>query len=246
MTQRRIRFPFSLLTLLLVSLVCGGAMVWHSGRHARWAAQLADPGTRDAALYNLLSDPVKPGDHEPGAREKCIVNHVVISPQPGGKPPVYLVFRTSGYKDEVSGPGIPRGHVIAIDSEGRVIPWYFTADWLTDESAIITVAADQPVQCLDIIPVGLSSNDAGVTLLYIVSATPKLDPVLLVAFNRDTDPPETKKWSHQVLDVNGVKEIQLGPKSADGTVDPRARFMWSASENRYTGPSGARPNSSCV
>jgi hypothetical protein len=229
------RLQFSLTTLLLLSVAIGIGMTWWHFRYRRWAAELAVPERRDAALYELLKarrfhNDLPTYDEAPPSLEECKVNHVVASKQPDGGV-VYVVFKAGGFRDD-EGLGKAKGHVIAIDEDGRLLPWYSGANVL--EGDLVDVAANSPVHCIDAIPYSLSRADsAGVVVLYALPITRHLTPALLVAYNRYGEP---ETWTWRCVKQGNTFVIQLGPTNA--TFEPEAEYVWNATLNKYVGPDG--------
>ena len=234
---KRRRWQYSLRTLLILSFVTAGAMMWWFGRYGRWAAELADEKKRDAALFNLLQaqryrDNPLYAEKAEGTQSECKVNHVLVSCPAHGET-IFVVFKASTYKDDQRGPGIPKGHYIIIDSQGRILPLYSGANVMDGE--VFSPSPDAHIQAADRIPYGLA-NGGGVSVLYVVDVSMPAEPLLLVAYNRDGD---KAHWGWRVNKRNGLTEIEFGPQPENGVLQPEVRFTWSPAEHKYTGPEGA-------
>jgi len=223
---------FSLMTLLVLSMIAGGTMTWLSWRHARWARQLADPAQRDEAFFNLLKyqrlhDPDGHRQEIPASLSDCVVNHVVVVPQASG-PPYYLVFRRS---DLQGGPGIAKGHSYLFDSEGFLIPWYWNSNYITGE--VFAIPTGPPLLVVDY------TEYEGINVMYVTELSARHNvPILRVQLRSSGVDDNHLGWQFHIDNSAGEVAIEVQRRKRSNDLVTRARYVWSNSEKKFVGPKG--------
>lgn len=199
-------------------------------------ALLTRTETRDEAFRKIITWQKYRGTPPYTEEDTEVLRYHIVCPQVTG-PPIFAVFPDTNYEHSLA----PKGHVVLVDADGTLIPYWNNANSISGEFADIN--ADGIVECVDVVP----SGDECV--LYVIPITREQRPILFVAFNRESD--TTPRWSWRLISSTtpGVASIQLGPivPSTDEipndvwptNITPVVTYSWSRATREYEGPSGA-------
>lgn len=242
--KRRWRLQYSLRTLLVFVMLTGAVMGWWLTRYQRVAAQLADPETREQALYELLkaqryrwwSNWGSEWDHnEEVTRHR--INHVVICPQPSGGP-IYAVFVGFPYPGPESGPGKAKGPLILVDSLGFLRQCYQNNDFV--EGTFEDINGDGLVEFADAMWTGHCGRK--VLHLAVVPITHAQRPILSVALAGPFGEGKPNQyWRLSGPDQDGICDIELDPAWRPGKqFCPGVVYKWSKEKAAYDGPVGGQ------
>jgi hypothetical protein len=216
---------YRIITLFFAALLFLGCAKVDSPKLNPVVKKLRSVETRDAAFREIISwqkyKEEDPAYHEKEAKH---IEHVVECPQPDGSS-IFSVFFAQ--------KGKPRGHIILIDSDGTIIPFYSNANSI--HGIFRDVNGDGVVENVEHWRYG---DKRCVDLLHVIQITPDPWPILRVAYNRGQ--PE-EKWSWEAIESNTPRifDIVLGPTAKDtGKVVPKVVYKWSDVNGKYEGPLG--------
>ena len=194
-------------------------------------SKLALPDARNEAFRTVISWQkyrTKPSAPE---REYKPLRHVVVCPQKTG-PPIYAVFPWTSYEQREA----PKGHVILVDADGAIIPYYLNANWIDDQSEFKDVNGDGVIDEVHII------HFHGADVLHVLPMTRDQCPILniVLKLKKKRGSRETE-WSWRLVGTAtpNVFSIEIGPLNAKSEeIIPRARYEWSKEKKEYVGPPG--------
>lgn len=191
-------------------------------------SRLTDPASRDDAFRTILS--WQKYRSKPSAPERIVksLRHVAVCPQKSG-PPLYAVFPKTTYEQRAA----PKGHIILIDADGAIIPYYLNANSINDSSEFKDVNGDGVIDEIGTIGFG----DAEV--LHILPVTRDQTPSLNIVLQENGLNRTEWSWRLSETHQSGVFAIELGPldPGTSGLV-PKARYEWSNETSSYAGPAG--------
>jgi len=152
---------------------------------------------------------------------------------------VYVVFKDdqSNFEGARCGPGVAKGHVIAIDHQGYLLNWFSGANHFYGK---LFNVPGEPTQCIDYIHCRIAQKkEEDVDVLYVVPISPDFTPALLIACNRSGQ--IGPDWGWNVKQEGGETEIQIGPRTEQKgeSITSVVSYQWSRDEHRYIGPNGA-------
>lgn len=191
-------------------------------------SKLSDPTLRDDAFRTVLS--WQKYRSKPSAPERIYkpLRHVVVCPQQEG-PPIHAVFPMTSYEQRAA----PKGHVILIDADGAIIPYYRNANSIDDLSEFRDINGDRIVDEISSINVGSAH------VLHVLPVTREQTPSLTIVLKKSGF--NETEWSWQLAETSeaGIFSIELGPRDGGtGLLVPKARFRWSEQTSDYLGPTG--------
>lgn len=203
-------------------------------------AALLKPDRRDAALRQLLIRNPDYGPYDGRDDESCRVNHVVACPQAKG-PPMVAVFKAENF-DEGDLRGKPIGHVILFLSTGSYVPYYRGGNVINPTGYLGDLNADGILDIADTISSASLGGD-DYNELYVLPITPAQTESLQVWLRSTFDEEDNETvWDFKVDDSggnDGARAIVIGPRTAAGEIEERARYVWSRAETRWAGPIGS-------
>ncbi|MBL8115041.1 MAG: hypothetical protein JNK60_19315, partial [Acidobacteria bacterium] len=203
--------------------------------------RLLEVKTRGAAYYELSrrANPEEAGDESTfraGHREP----EVVLCPQRGGLPPVYLVL--SRFLDE--NPGTPpllprllegvlrRRSELLIDAFSatgeRIAP--FGGNNVLDDGIVEDLDGDGLIERACRTNYGIDGV-ARVQVLEVSTIGTVAEPRFAVLYNWG----EREEWDYRFVRRGGRVEIEVGPVTAEG-VRPEVTFRWDEKARRFAGP----------
>lgn len=190
-------------------------------------AKLKDPAQRDEAFRTILS--WQKYRSKPSAPERIFkpLRHVVECPQKVG-PPIYAVFPMTSYEQRAE----PKGHIMLIDADGAMIPYYINANSIDDDSVFKDINGDGVIDEISTI------NFSRSQILHVLPMTRDQTPSLNIALRGS---PFKTKWSWQLVETSepGISKIELGPlDSKTGKLIPKTDYKWSKETSQYVGPAG--------
>lgn len=195
-------------------------------------SKLADPTLRDDAFREVLS--WQKYRSKPSAPDNIFkpLRHVVVCPQKQG-PPIYAVFPSNRYEQRSAA----KGHIMLIDADGAIIPYYHNANSIDDSSEFKDVNGDGVVDEVGTISFGTSAGSAEV--LHVLPVTREQSPALSIVL-KESDRHKAE-WSWKLAETSepGVCSIEIGPLDAKtNKLLPKARYTWSKEKSQYVGPAG--------
>lgn len=191
-------------------------------------SKLSDPAQRDEAFRTILSWQKYRTKTTAPERIFRPLRHVVVCPQKKG-PPVYAVFPSNIFEHRDA----PKGHIMLIDADGAIIPYYCNANSIDDHSEFKDVNGDGVVDEVGTI------NFGGAQVLHILPVTRDQRPSLNIVL-KESGFNETE-WSWKLVATHepDVFAIELGPPDAEtGKFSPKESFNWSKEKSDYLGPEG--------
>lgn len=191
-------------------------------------SELTNPARRDDAFRKILS--WQKYRSKPSAPERLFktLRHVVVCPQKEG-PPIYAVFPMTSYEQRDA----PKGHVILIDADGAILPYYMNANSIDDDSEFKDVNGDGIVEEVSTLNIGREQ------VLHILPVTRNQTPSLNIALRQSGFNKTEWSWHLVATREPGVFSIELGPMEAEsGKLIPKARYQWSKETSSYVGPAG--------
>lgn len=199
-------------------------------------AQLSDTEMRDTAFRKIISWQRYRGARAYTEKDAESIRYHVICPQVTG-PPLHAVFPDTNYQHSRA----PLGHSVLIDADGAIIPY-----WIGDNvisGAFADINADGIVERVDVVSTGSEC------ILFVLPITREQHPVLMVAFNRETDTGARWSWRLSPAATPGVQNIQLGPMvpstrdiprdSWPTNIEPAVTYSWSRVTREYEGDGGS-------
>ena len=227
--------------------------------------KLLDPKTRSRAFYELRRRAGK-GEYEEDDwkmpdYDSFIENHydpeVVVCPQEGGKPPIYVVLYGFLSRDSVSlddgyqitdpsqlfppletAPKKRSWDIAAIDAftaTGRRVAPFGGHNCLEKQGILADINGDGLVERVEHLPCGVDGVDtADVLLVEIVKE--EAERIFAVLYNWGED-----EWDYRVTDVDKDKifDIELGPKTPKG-IKKKVVYTWDRRTRKYVGPIGKK------
>ncbi len=191
-------------------------------------AKLTDPAQRDEAFRTILS--WQKYRSEPSAPDRIFkpLRHVVVCPQIEG-PPLHAVFPMVSYEQRA----LPKGHIMLIDADGAIIPYYINANSIDDHSEFKDINGDGIIE--EISTISFSKAQ----ILHILPMTREQNPTLNIVLKQSSFT-ETE-WSWQVTQTNepSISTIELGPLDKETKkLIPKVQYNWSKEKSDYIGPAG--------
>ena len=195
-------------------------------------SKLTDSKQRDEAFRTILS--WQKYRSKPSAPERIFrsLRHVVVCPQKKG-PPVFAVFPSNIFEQRDA----PKGHIILIDADGAIIPYYCNANSIDDHSEFKDINGDNVIEEVSTISFGTKKGSAKV--LHVLPVTRDQRPALNIVFKEREA--KNAEWSWRLVEQKepGVFRIELGPMDTDtGRFSPKESFHWSKEKSDYVGPEG--------
>lgn len=213
--------------------------------------KLKDEATRASAFYQLArragEDDAKT---ETAFRERRRNPELVICPQGEGKPPLYVLL--SDFLPRAGGPEVFGGvedqlfkaAAPTVRKKKKVIDAFtatgkratpFGGNNVVDDGLFADLNRDGSVLRVDSTHYSAKNRDH-VAVLEVHVVREKAEPIFSVVyvFGARSD------WGYDFADEDGdgSPEIQLGPKTLEGQVVPRASFKWDPVKKTYAGPKG--------
>lgn len=191
-------------------------------------AKLTDPAQRDEAFRTILS--WQKYRSKPSSPERTFkpLRHVVVCPQKEG-PPLHAVFPMVSFEPRP----LPKGHIMLIDADGAIIPYYINANSIDDHSEFKDINGDGIIEVLSTIGFGKAQ------ILHVLPMTREQVPSLNIVLKQSSF---TKtEWSWQVTPTNdpSVSTIELGPIDKETKkLVPKAQYKWSKEKSDFIGPAG--------
>ena len=126
-----------------------------------------------------------------------------------------------------------KGHIILIDADGALIPYYRNANSIDDASEFRDVNGDGVVE--EVGTIHFEKAD----VLHVLPVTHDQSPILNIALRQKGFNATEWAWCLAETGEPNVFSIELGPLDTDTRkLTPKTRYEWSKAENRYVGPPG--------
>lgn len=194
---------------------------------------LLDPERREEAFADIITwkkNLFNARLYPPADRK---IGDVLACPQPEG-PPLYVVF---------SNAQGPRTRMTILDSDGTIIPFYQPDKVITDR--LKDVNGDGCFDIVGTLPIRIPIGDWVVYMeaLFVLPISRENRAALTILYNASLAhrPLGDRRWGWRLneISVPDVLAIEIGPQiSGRAQIEPRARYTWSAEEQRYVGPAG--------
>ena len=192
-------------------------------------AALTDPARRDECFRRILS--WQKYRAKPTGPERFFkpLRHVVVCPQKTG-PPLHAVFPMTNYEKRAA----PKGHVILIDADGAIIPYYCGANSLDDPGEFKDINGDGVID--EISTIGTGGN---AFILHVLPMTRDQQPSLNILLRKKGFDETEWSWRLTVTKESGVFALELGPQDPKTRqVIVKAAYQWSRPTQTYSGQEG--------
>jgi hypothetical protein len=236
------------------------------GTVALWAMSLTAVGCTSHAVRSMMPGPLQ-GLGAASTRDEAVCSllrrgeYAVASPRcrqeaPANGCKVRSVFdntlRPNGtvvvlLNPDWQDPELPDrpdvGVLVLFDVAGRIVPVFEAASYLNGFDGVVRYRHDGDLAVVHQFAYA-GDPDWSVEALHVVPATADQTPILTVLMGLPHGrfaEPESPQWTWRANDTDGDEnlEFQIGPIQADGSIETKATYHYSAVSKQYEGPGGA-------